>query len=68
MKTKLLKLAITLAMMAAIVATLVAYMGATNLKGKASIILTGLLITVSLAVVHSWLTLRPVSFREWLKH
>ena len=64
----LLKGLITIVMMGVIPVTGILYWGATNLKGKLSIALTGLLIYVLLAFWYSWLKRRPRNFTDWLKH
>ena len=60
------KLIINILIAVSMLATAVIFMGATNPTGRLSILFMGLLLVVSLAVVHSWLVLRPISFREWL--
>ncbi len=61
------KLIISILIAVAILAMAIIFMGATTPTGKLSILLTGLLLIVGLAIVHSWLVLRPIGFREWLR-
>ena len=61
------KLIISSLIAVAMLATAIIFMGATTLTGRLSILLTGLLLMIGLSIVHSWLVLRPIIFREWLK-
>ncbi|QJW90265.1 hypothetical protein HNV11_13210 [Spirosoma taeanense] len=63
----LLKFMIVVVMTGIIPVTGIIYWGATNLTGKASILSTGTLLYFSLAFCHSWLSVQPASFRDWLK-
>jgi len=67
MRTTLLKWLITVVMTLVIPMSAVVYWGATNLRGKLSIALTGLLINVVLAFWYSWLDRRPRNLRDWLR-
>ena len=64
---RLLKFLVFVVMMGVIPATGIMYWGATNLTGKVSIVSTGALLYVSLAFFYSWLSLRPKSFKDWLR-
>lgn len=68
MLTTLTKGLITIVMTAVIPITGIIYWGATNIRGKLCIALTGLLINVVLAFWYSWLDRRPRSFTDWLRH
>ncbi len=68
MRTTLVKWLITVAMTLVIPISAVVYWGATNLKGKLCIALTGLLINLALAFWYSWLDRRPSNLRDWLSH
>ena len=68
MANTLTKWLITIVMMLIIPITGIIYWGATNLKGKLCITLTGILINVGLAFWYSWLDRRPKSFTDWLRH
>ena len=61
------KLIISSLIAVAMLATAIMFMGTTTPTGRLSILFTGLLLMVGLSIVHSWLVLRPISFREWLK-
>ena len=61
------KLIISSLITVAMLATAIIFMGATTPTGRLSILFAGLLLIISLAIVHSRLVLRPISFREWLK-
>ncbi|WP_040005643.1 hypothetical protein [Fibrisoma limi] len=63
----LLKFLLVLAMIAVTPITGIIYWGATNVTGKVSILLTGTLLYILLAFYHSWLSVHPTSFRDWLK-
>lgn len=68
MANTLTKWLITIVMTLVIPITGIIYWGATNLKGKLCIALTGILINVGLAFWYSWLDRRPKSFTDWLRH
>ena len=65
---RILKLLITVVATLIIPTTGVIYLGATNIIGRLSITLTGLLVYFSLAFWYSWLHHRPTSFRDWLRN
>ena len=68
MTATLTKWLITVVMTGVIPVTGIIYWGATNMRGKLSIAVTGLLVNVVLAFFYSWLDCRPKSFTDWLKH
>ncbi len=68
MRTTLIKWLITVVMTLVIPISAVVYWGATNLRGKLCIALTGLLINVVLAFWYSWLDRRPKNVSDWLRH
>jgi hypothetical protein len=68
MLTTLTKWVITVAMTGVIPITGIIYWGATSLRGKVCIALTGLFINVALAFWYSWLDYRPKNFTDWLRH
>lgn len=68
MGNKMIKWLIIAVMLIVIPTTGIMYWGATNLRGKLCISLTGLLIYVVLAFGYSWLSLRSKNFVDWLKH
>lgn len=68
MLTILVKWLIPAVMTAVIPVSAVVYWGATNLKGKLSIALTGLLINLVLAFWYSWLDRRPKNWKDWWSH
>lgn len=68
MTTTLIKWLITVVITGVIPVTGIIYRGATNLRGKLCIALTGLLINVLLAFWYSWLDRRPKNFTDWLRH
>lgn len=68
MLTTLTKWLITVVMTAVIPITGIIYWGASNLRGKLCIALTGLFINVLLAFWYSWLDRRPKNFTDWLNH
>ena len=68
MFTSLIKWLITIVMTGSVPITGIVYWGATNLKGKLSIALTGLLINLGLAFWYSWLDRRPKNLSDWLSH
>lgn len=66
MVTTLTKWLITVVMTGVVPITGIVYWGATDLRGKLSIALTGLLIDVALACWYVWLDRRPKNFIDWL--
>ncbi len=64
----LLKFIIAVVMVAIIPVTAVIYFGATNPTGKISILTIGILLYLLLGFYHSWISIVPRSFREWLKN
>lgn len=59
---------ITVVMTAVIPVTGIIYWGATSLRGRLCIALTGLLIYLVLAFWYSWLDRHPKNFTDWLRH
>ncbi|GEM_PF-4297523 len=68
MLTSLGKWLISIVMTLVIPVTGIIYWGATNLRGKLCIALTGLLINIGLAFWYSWLEHRPKNFTDWLRN
>jgi len=68
MRTALIKSLITMVMTVSSPITGVIYWGATNVRGKLCIVLTGLLVHLGLAFWYSWLDRRPKNISDWLGH
>ena len=68
MLNTLVKWLITAIMTGVIPVTGIVYWGATTLRGKLCIALTGLLINSLLALWYSWLDRQPKNFADWLRH